>query len=207
MRSSMVALPLLLGLLDRPDVFSAGALWCSPQGLNGQRSDCPCGIPCICDGCTPEERAKGWPLPGHPCTHWPIPNNPHFKHQESNTSCKCPDPPAPNDCREPSCNCPMMWFCDAKGEHPPASQGGVPHSCKLTRGAPKQECPGCNEFKTLQACEQACNGTKPPPPPPPPLSKNPCIRFGHTIPVPNRVDVQISQAGPPAITHTWVDFK
>ena len=34
-----------------------------------------------------------------------------------------------------------------------------------------------------------------------------CIRFGHTIPVANHVDVQISQAGPPAITHTWADFK
>lgn len=34
-----------------------------------------------------------------------------------------------------------------------------------------------------------------------------CIRFGHTIPVANHVDVQISQAGPPSITHTWADFK
>ena len=48
---------------------------------------------------------------------------------------------------------------------------------------------------------------KPPPPPPPPLSKNPCIRFGHTIPVDHHVDVEISQPGPPAISHTWNNFK
>ena len=45
---------------------------------------------------------------------------------------------------------------------------------------------------------------KPAPPPPPPLSKNPCIRFGHTIPVGHHVDVEISQAGPPAITSVSV---
>ena len=44
-------------------------------------------------------------------------------------------------------------------------------------------------------------------PPPPPLNKNPCIRFGHTIPVANHVDVTISQEGPPAISHTWNDFE
>jgi hypothetical protein len=27
------------------------------------------------------------------------------------------------------------------------------------------------------------------------------------VPVANHVDVEISQAGPPAITHTWTNFK
>jgi hypothetical protein len=46
------------------------------------------------------------------------------------------------------------------------------------------------------------------PPPPPPLSSSPCIRFGHTIPVNNHVDVQISQQqGSVAITHTWSDYS
>ena len=53
-------------------------------------------------------------------------------------------------------------------------------------------------FKTQQECAAKCIA-----PPPPPLSKNPCIRFGHTIPVANHVDVTISQEGPPAISHTW----
>jgi hypothetical protein len=57
-------------------------------------------------------------------------------------------------------------------------------------------------FPTQQACAAKCIA-----PPPPPLSAAPCIRFGHTIPVANHVDVEISQAGPPAITHTWTDYK
>eukprot|EP01047_Picozoa_sp_COSAG01_P070474 COSAG01_NODE_10691_length_2104_cov_2.161596_3_plen_101_part_01 len=36
-----------------------------------------------------------------------------------------------------------------------------------------------------------------------PLSTNPCIRFGHTIPVANHVDVVITQDAPgPNITHS-----
>ena len=57
-------------------------------------------------------------------------------------------------------------------------------------------------FPTQQACASKCIA-----PPPPPLSAAPCIRFGHTIPVANHVDVEISQAGPPAISHTWTDYK
>ena len=33
----------------------------------------------------------------------------------------------------------------------------------------------------------------PPPPPPPPLSTNPCLRFGHAIPVDEHVDAEIVQ--------------
>ena len=53
------------------------------------------------------------------------------------------------------------------------------------------------------------NCTKPvnPPPPPPPLSTNPCIRFGHAIPVDNHVDAMIVQDDDPSISHTWSNFK
>ena len=65
--------------------------------------------------------------------------------------------------------------------------------------------PGANA--TLGDCTKTCTKA-PPPPPPPPLSKNPCIRFGHTIPVSHHVDVEIAQDPPgPPITHTWTNFK
>ena len=57
-------------------------------------------------------------------------------------------------------------------------------------------------FKTQQDCAAKCIA-----PPPPPLSKNPCIRFGHTVPVVHHVDVEISQDGTPPITQTWSNFK
>jgi hypothetical protein len=58
-------------------------------------------------------------------------------------------------------------------------------------------------FKTQQDCAAKCIA-----PPPPPLSKNPCIRFGHTIPVAHHVDVEITQLGSGApITHQWSNFK
>lgn len=45
------------------------------------------------------------------------------------------------------------------------------------------------------------------PSPPPPLSSSPCIRFGHTIPVENHVDVEITQQqGSTPVTHTWNDY-
>ena len=43
--------------------------------------------------------------------------------------------------------------------------------------------------------------------PPPPLNKNPCIRFGHTIPVENHVDVTITQDSDHTVFHTWSDYK
>ena len=46
-------------------------------------------------------------------------------------------------------------------------------------------------FKTQQECAAKCIA-----PPPPPLSKNPCIRFGHTVPVAHHVDVEITQVRP-----------
>ncbi len=57
-------------------------------------------------------------------------------------------------------------------------------------------------FATQQECAAKCV-----PPPPPPLSQNPCIRFGHTVPVGHHVDVEITQPGPPAISHTWANYK
>jgi|EP01047_Picozoa_sp_COSAG01_P069680 hypothetical protein len=69
------------------------------------------------------------------------------------------------------------------------------HACKVcpkvynASFSPGPGCPNC---------------TKPikPPPPPPPLSTNPCIRFGHTIPVDDHVDAEIVQEEDPTITHT-----
>ena len=57
-------------------------------------------------------------------------------------------------------------------------------------------------FKTQQECAAKCIA-----PPPPPLSKNPCIRFGHTIPVENHVDVTITQDSDHTVFHTWSDYK
>ena len=47
----------------------------------------------------------------------------------------------------------------------------------------------------------------PPPPPPPPLSTNPCLRFGHAIPVDDHVDAEIVQDEDASISHTWTNFK
>jgi hypothetical protein len=44
-------------------------------------------------------------------------------------------------------------------------------------------------------------------PPPPPLNKNPCIRFGHTIPVEHHVDVTITQDSDHTVFHTWSNYK
>jgi hypothetical protein len=52
-----------------------------------------------------------------------------------------------------------------------------------------------------------CPQPKPPAPPPPPLAQNPCIRFGHTIPVEHHVDAMIVQDSDPSINHTWTNFK
>eukprot|EP01048_Picozoa_sp_COSAG05_P000124 COSAG05_NODE_3_length_51333_cov_129.132080_24_plen_626_part_00 len=89
----------------------------------------------------------------------------------------------------------------------PPPSASCPHVCDRSTFTCKPVSagtPGANA--TLGDCTKACHRA-PPPPPPPPLSKNPCIRFGHTIPVPNHVDVEITQAGPPAINHTWTNFK
>ena len=43
----------------------------------------------------------------------------------------------------------------------------------------------------------------PPPPPPAPPGGQPCIRFGHAIPVANHVDVEIVQG---SISYTWKDY-
>lgn len=44
-------------------------------------------------------------------------------------------------------------------------------------------------------------------PPPPPLNKNPCIRFGHTVPVEHHVDVTITQDSDHTVFHTWTNYK
>ena len=57
-------------------------------------------------------------------------------------------------------------------------------------------------FKTQQECAAKCVA-----PPPPPLSAAPCIRFGHTIPVSNHVDVTITNEADTAQTFTWHDYQ
>jgi hypothetical protein len=97
-------------------------------------------------------------------------------------------------------------FAGCATNRPPPS-GSCPHLCDRSTFTCKSVpagTPGANA--TLGQCSKDCNKA-PPPPPPPPLSKNPCIRFGHTVPVANHVDVEISQVGPPAINHTWSNFK
>ena len=90
----------------------------------------------------------------------------------------------------------------------PLPAGTCPHLCDLSTMTCKAVAPGTpGANSTLGECSKTCTKA-PPPPPPPPLSKNPCIRFGHTIPVDHHVDVVISQDPPgPSITHTWTNFK
>eukprot|EP01043_Picozoa_sp_COSAG02_P052918 COSAG02_NODE_5774_length_4048_cov_1.961509_3_plen_243_part_00 len=93
----------------------------------------------------------------------------------------------------------------ATNRQPPSAS--CPHICDqstLTCKSVPAGTPDANA--TLGDCTKTCTKV-PPPPPPPPLSKNPCIRFGHAVPVAHHVDVQITQVGPPAINHTWTNFK
>ena len=75
-------------------------------------------------------------------------------------------------------------------------------TCNHTE-AKKGTPPPPNSYNDTASCEKACVA-----PPPPPLAQNPCIRFGHTIPVADHVDAMITQddASPP-INHTWNNFK
>jgi hypothetical protein len=83
------------------------------------------------------------------------------------------------------------------------------NTCNMSTAA-KGTPPPPGSYQNTTDCEANCKAPPPPPPapPPPPLSQNPCIRFGHTIPVDNHVDILITQddADPP-INHTWSNFK
>ena len=93
------------------------------------------------------------------------------------------------DCATDLCpSCPKHGLCDK--------------TCGFCRPSGGGNSSNGTTFPTQQLCAASCIA-----PPPPPLSKNPCIRFGHAIPVPHNVDVEISQVGPPATTHTWTNFK
>ena len=84
--------------------------------------------------------------------------------------------------------------------HPPTHQ---PFRCNNATGRCENVTVGTpGALPTQQECAATCV-----PPPPPPLAQNPCIRFGHAIPVGNRVDVEIVQDGDESITHTWTDYK
>ena len=98
-------------------------------------------------------------------------------------------PKPPDVCNE------HFYLCDAKTA-----------TCNHTE-AKKGTPPPPHSYNDTASCEKAC---KPPPapPPPPPLAQDPCIRFGHTIPVAHHVDAMITQDGAdPPISHTWNNFK
>ena len=73
--------------------------------------------------------------------------------------------------------------------------------CALPPNGTNASATGANYTKKAD-CDAAC--VAPPPPPPPPLATNPCLRFGHTIPVDHHVDVEIEQEG---TVHSWTDYK
>ncbi len=87
--------------------------------------------------------------------------------------------------------------------HPPTQ---LPYSCNnATLQCTTAPVGTAGSYATQQDCLEACVA---PPPPPPPLSTNPCIRFGHTIPVDQHVDVEIAQDPPgPNQSHTWSNYR
>ena len=95
-------------------------------------------------------------------------------------------PAAPNSTAHPK-NL-TQAACDASCVPPPAT-----YACDVSSGvgicaAAK---PGHGTNMTQAACDSSC--VAPAPPPPPPLATNPCLRFGHTLPVDRHVDAEIVQ--------------
>jgi len=117
----------------------------------------------------------------------------------STTSYTCA--PVPNGTR-PAKNL-TKAACDAACIAPPTT-----YACDLSSGigicsAAK---PGHSTNMTKGECDATC--IAPPPPPPPPLATNPCLRFGHTVPVEAHVDVEIRQTiNGKDISHTWPNYK
>ena len=83
------------------------------------------------------------------------------------------------------------------------SSGCIKYSCDEATGTCSAGKTG--NYTTNSTCSSGC--AKPAPPPPPPLAQNPCIRFGHTIPVADHVDAMIVQDDDPTINHTWTDMR
>ena len=200
-----------------------GSGYCGCQGSPEDSKPCACNcIPTsINEAC--KCQITGENAPG--CTSTPGPNQ-----------CTCPKPwvkpvkPAPPLPVQPSPTCPpappSCWSCceDSTNPYPgynpknatnagcvPTPRRGPPPSTEPSKPTPGCPFPaGCGVHKNM--CDKGCDKANcskprpPPPPPPPPLSTNPCIRFGHTIPVGNHVDVQINQDGDPSITHTWSNY-
>jgi hypothetical protein len=63
--------------------------------------------------------------------------------------------------------------------------------------------PGHSTNMSKSECQATCVA-----PAPPPIATNPCLRFGHTVPVDAHVDVEIRQSvNGKFIRHSWVNYK
>ena len=105
----------------------------------------------------------------------------------------------PEMCQKDPCFCSQMVVPVGKQPVNPCTK----YTCDTGTGQ-------CSEGKTGNytsnaTCATACK--VPPPPPPPPLAQNPCIRFGHTIPVGHHVDAMIVQDKDHSINYTWTNMK
>ena len=90
---------------------------------------------------------------------------------------------------------------------------GATFSCDVAKGtcSPANGThPGGGNYSSQSSCAAACKRRPPPPPappPPPPLAADPCIRFGHTIPVATLVTATMVQEDDPEDSYTWTDYK
>ena len=136
------------------------------------------GFPCRIEGCNAEGSALQWAQQASFCLT--------DVNDDSSAGCPVPSGNPVTDCGKPL---------------PKFSCSTTDGKCSVSPGG---------SFNSSASCQAGCKTPPPPPPPappPPPLSQNPCIRFGHTIPVANHVDVEIVQEEDSSITHTWTDFK
>ena len=121
------------------------------------------------------------------------------QHFACSTSYTCA--PVPNGTPHPKNQ--TQAVCEASCVAPPTT-----FACDLSSGvgicaAAK---PGHATNMTKANCDAAC--VAPVPPPPPPLATNPCLRFGHTVPVDRHVDAEIVQMKDgKKISHTWPNYK
>ena len=110
-----------------------------------------------------------------------------------------PDP-ADAMCDDPCwCTALLPQYLKARGMHNTSDACLKPKfSCDTATGtcaAANSTHPG--NFSSHSSCTTDCHAP-PPTPPPPPLAADPCIRFGHTIPVADKVTVEMVQVTPPA---------
>ena len=82
---------------------------------------------------------------------------------------------------------------------PPPPPPPTTYRCSGSNGTCVIAPSGDGAFTNKTVCEATCSA------PPPPLGTNPCIRFGHALPVDHLVDIVITQD--PHVTHTWSGYK